>query len=429
MNKVFRALIIIALAIVIHGCGSKKSPTGGAVDSEKPTVLTSLPAAFGQISNGRILIDFSKPMDKSSITQGIYIYPPIADKKITLDKNTVTILINEELKTDTNYYVTLTTRLKDIRGNNLEENQTLVFASGKLNNYRVAGTIEYEYPLDRNSYIQFNLLSADSLIVLSQKISGGAYAIDALNPSDYILRAYIDKNNNGRYDFSIEPWFETKSSIRQATNINMTMAYADTTRPVINNIQLRSNREIQIDFSEAVKSYSNLRISRVHDKTELKIIKQLLLGDKLLLLTAEMDSSAYAIEIIALSDHKANAHPRTLYRFNGTTQKDETPPTIVSANPRNGTSVNDLEPVLEVRFSEIIPLENVMVKLISTEGGEVIAMDIIQADHFVCKFRPKRPLQNYRTHSLIIGSESSDISGNKLESDFKLVFLPLKRDK
>ncbi|MDZ4182513.1 MAG: Ig-like domain-containing protein, partial [Candidatus Cloacimonadaceae bacterium] len=120
MNKVFKALIIIALAVSLYSCGSKKSPTGGAVDAEKPTVLTTLPAQFGQISEGRILIDFSKPMDKSSITQGIYIYPPIADKKISLDKNSISIRILEKLKENTNYYVTLTTRLKDIRGNNLE---------------------------------------------------------------------------------------------------------------------------------------------------------------------------------------------------------------------------------------------------------------------------------------------------------------------
>jgi hypothetical protein len=58
-------------------CGSKKGPTGGDPDLIKPKVLSTSPAELGDISSGLIEIDFDKPMDKSSITNAIYFYPPL----------------------------------------------------------------------------------------------------------------------------------------------------------------------------------------------------------------------------------------------------------------------------------------------------------------------------------------------------------------
>jgi len=100
----------LALTLLSSSCGSRRSPTGGPEDTEKPKVLTTYPAQFGQLSDGRIEINFSKSLDKSSVAQAVYIYPPIQNKKITVDKSTMRIRIDEKLKQDTNYYITLSTR-------------------------------------------------------------------------------------------------------------------------------------------------------------------------------------------------------------------------------------------------------------------------------------------------------------------------------
>ena len=75
MKKVFELALLLALLLTLASCGSKKSPTGGPEDLDRPAILSSLPAQFGQITNGRIEINFSKPLDKSSVTQAVYIYP------------------------------------------------------------------------------------------------------------------------------------------------------------------------------------------------------------------------------------------------------------------------------------------------------------------------------------------------------------------
>ena len=122
MKKVIKLTFLLTIPLLLLSCGSKKAPTGGPEDVDRPSILSSLPSEFGQIADGRIEINFSKPLDKSSVTQAVYIYPPVQNKKISVDKSTLLIRFNEDLLPDTNYYVTVSTRLKDIRGNSPLEN-------------------------------------------------------------------------------------------------------------------------------------------------------------------------------------------------------------------------------------------------------------------------------------------------------------------
>lgn len=425
MNRVFRPLLILILLSLLLACGSKRNPTGGALDTDKPAVLATLPAQFGQITDGRIEINFSKYLDKSSITQAVYIYPPVLDKKISVEKSSLRIRFNEKLQEDTNYYVTLSTRLKDIRGNALAQNQTLVFAHGKLSNLRIAGMVASENAADKSLPIQLTLLSADSLLVLNQTIQGSAYAIEALNPAAYILRAYIDKNLNGRFDLIQEPAFELAANVRQATNIDISLAYADTTKPVIRSAVAKSRREIELTLSEIVESYGSVSIQHSSTQAELPILISSLDKDKLTLLTAAQDSAKYVVSLGNLKDFKGNRTTLAKIELQASNTDDTVAPAVTFSNPRNGTSVNNLRPVLELQFSEIIPLANLSASLTAADSKQKIALDVLQSDGKIYRFQPKEALQNYRSHILSISA--SDISGNKLKEEYKLQFLPLLR--
>ncbi len=415
----------IAFLLLLSACGSRKSPTGGPEDTEKPMVLASLPAQFGQIENGRIEINFSKPLDKSSVSQAVYIYPPVADKKISLDNSTLTIQINEKLIPDTNYYVTLTTRLKDLRGNALEGNQTLVFANGNLNGHRLSGEIGYEDRSDSGNSVQLSLLSADSLMVMQTTLAGSTYSLEALNPADYILRAFIDKDRNGRYDLSREPWYEGRFSLTGNRSQDLYLAYADTTLPRIAMAQAVSQREIVLDLSEPVADYSSLRITRMDNQEELPVLITQLRGTKLTLLTEIQDAFAYNVEIKGLKDNKGNVQPSSKSEFRAALSPDTVSPQILGSNPRNGTSVDSLKPVLEISFSEIIPRGKVSALLRATETSTEYALDILKSDSDVYRFQPRANLQNYRSYVLIV--DAQDISGNKMQQSYRLNFLPLLR--
>ncbi len=427
MNKAFRFLIIGITCISIYACGSKKAPTGGAVDTVKPTILSSLPEEYGDISEGKIELTFSKPLDKASITQGIYIYPPIDAKKITYAPNTITIRILEKLQDNTNYYVTLTSRIKDTHDIAMESNQTIIYRNGKLSDRHISGNLIYEKTQDNGKPISLSLLSADSLMIISKVLSGNTYTIDALNPGIHILRAYIDLNSNGRYDFSKEPYFEGKSNDREISNLDINLAYADTTMPSIRGVKAISNREIEIDFSEELSSYDRLNIVRNADQKLLPARIVNFEGDRIFILTEEADTSRYTIHLDNATDLKGNASKVIRYPFNGTSRADDTAPTVTYTNPRRGTSVNTLRPEIEVHFSEIIPAANFRYSLQASDSKDEIPVELTQKDRRIYKLKPKKDLQNYKTYYLVIKADTADISGNKLGTDYSLEFLPLYR--
>lgn len=427
MKKVFELALLLALLLTLASCGSKKSPTGGPEDLDRPAILSSLPAQFGQITNGRIEINFSKPLDKSSVTQAVYIYPPVRNKKISVDKSTLLIRFNEGLLPDTNYYVTVSSRLKDIRGNALAENQTLVFASGRLNQLQLSGTVSFEEEEDASLPVQLRLLSADSLNVISTVSRGASYSLETLNPASYLLRAYIDKDRNNRHDPDREPFFSASVNLRHSQNLDIALAYSDSTRPVMKLAQARHQREVEILFSEPLAGYDSVNLQRLDTGGDLPILITSLAGDKLTLLTEVQEAQEYRVEVRGARDARGNATPVDRADFRSSKIVDTTAPTVLSSSPRNGTSVNTLEPTLVIRFSETIPASALKATLKAAESNAEIDFTLGGADTDTYTFKPTRPLQNYRSYVLTV--TAADISGNKLAGEYKLNFLPLLRNR
>lgn len=422
------SLIVSLIMLTSFGCGSKDSPTGGKQDLEKLTVLASLPLEFSEISEQKVEITFSKDLDKSTFIKGFYIYPPIVNKKITIDGNVATIKFLEELQNHTNYYLILTNRIKDIRGNSLDQNQTLIYKYGNLQTNRITGSVLYENPTDAGMPVLVHLLSEDSLWVLSKSITGSSFAIEALNPLNYQLKAYIDKNQNGRYDFKQEPYFEANIDNIPLQTLNLMMAYADTVKPAIRMVRGNNSRDYEIYFNKSLKSYSGVRLESVSSSESIPIFAENHSSDKITLLTAQTDTTRIRFIVTDLEDFKSNKNVRSIFVSSGSDVIDNTPPRILNTIPRNGATVNTLLPKLEIHFSEIITSSNFKADLVEVDTKTSIPFSLIKSNHSIYIIQPDKQLSNYKTHVLTIEAETRDLAGNKLDSDYKFVFLPISRN-
>lgn len=425
MKKVF-SLALVSLMLILWACGSKKSPTGGKVDLEKPVLSSSLPAEFSDINHKVLELTFSKYLDKSSVSSGLYIYPLIQNKKVSVDRNKITIRISEDLLPDTNYFITLTTRIKDSRGNALAENQTLVYASGALQRNRLSGVINYEDEKDRVYPLQFNLFSADSLQILSRQIVGGAFALDTLNPVPHIYTAYIDKNANGRYDLDTEPRADGRIEVKGIASIDLNMSYVDTVLAKVSSVQPVSSRELLVTFSEPVLSISEVRIIRAGSEN-IPVMAQFLDGKSLTLITSEQARTEYQIVLTGLTDRKGNISKVLRFTYWGSSSPDIREPAIVSSNPRNGTSVNSTRPELTLSFSELIDPGTVKLNLKAAENGQNLDFDILSSNPNQVRIRPRTNLPANRSYQLILNSSLADYSGNKIKEGYTLNFLILSQ--
>jgi len=427
MNKVSKVLTCLSVCLFMlfsFGCGSKKSPTGGKIDIVKPELNATLPTEFSDISGGKIELTFSKELDKASVTRGLYIYPLIDNKTISVEGNRVVIRIREKLLKDTNYYVTLTPRIKDLRDNPLAKNQTLVFASGELQTGRIAGMITYEEPTDKGKPIQFTLYSADQVMVRSAEFSSETYAVENLNQGKYSWNAYIDKNINGHFDQDTDPVANGSIDLRQMASVDITLAYTDTTAVKISSVMPVSSTEIRIKFSERVASIGSVV---VFNKSGVNLpIKAACIEEKeFTLITTPAGNEVYTAEFRDVKDMKSNLSKVLRVDLQGSVISDRKAPLILSSNPRTGTSVNSDSPVLSVGFDEVMDPESMVYSLTSADGKITVPLKIDMSGGKIARFTPELKLQKNKEYTLTLGRDSADGAGNKLAEDHKIDFMVL----
>lgn len=426
MKKYNYLVLVIVLLLSLQACGKRSNPTGGKVDIEKPTVLMVSPSPYSGIGKGtEIVFQMSKSIDPTTVTTGLYIYPPISHKRVNVDGNAIQIRILEALQPDTNYFISLTTRVKDERNNPLATDYTVTFASGKLQDYKISGNIQLEKEEDVKYPIQFTVMTGDSLLIYTTQLTGNTYAFENLNPGKHLLRSYIDKDKNGRYDFGKEPYWEAQIGNQKMATTDIYLAYADTSRAVIRSAAAISSREWKVQLSEVVKGFESIDIQRINDEKTMPVAATILKGQEVVLLTTPTDTTRYLISISQLEDLKGNVTPKTSIITKGVDTIDKTAPKVISTNPRSGTMVKTLNPRLEVTFSEPILAKDLHFEMIEVDYKKKIPVSVVRANDYTCTFMAKQKLNNYSTYLLRILKDTQDASGNTLGNDIEISILPI----
>ena len=419
-------ILIIFILIGLISCGHKQNPTGGKKDTIQPEIVSVTPDEYSDITDTNIEIIFSKPIERNTILSGIYIYPPILKKKYSWDGNILTIKILEELEKDTNYYFNFSEKIKGEHGNSLDKSSSFIFASGKLNTNRISGNFLFEKMEDKNRPVQMTILTADSTEIFSKEAFGETYLIEDLNDTEHIVRAYVDKNTNEKYDNESEPYFQ--ESIQQASSaiMDIYLAYADTVKPDLKSASVICNNSIDVKFSESITSFSEVSIRTADSLETVVFITAFYLDkDELTLLTSNLDTLSYKIKFSNILDLKNNLSLVTSLLFDGTTLQDTIPPEVISTFPRTGSSVNSYQPRISVLFSEIIMEEDIEIELVEVETGKIMNIDILSKNskHYI--FSPKHQLINYSSYKFTM--QAKDISGNIMTMPLETIFLPIVR--
>ena len=419
-------LIFLILIIFWAGCGHRKSPTGGKKDVINPEIVAITPDEFSDLTGSDIEVVFSKPIERNTIYSGVYIYPPIQNKKFKWDKSTLTIRILENLEIDTNYFVTFSTKIKGEHGNELDREYTFIYASGKLSENRISGRIVFEDQEDSKLPVLCTLMSADSSYIFKRTISTPTFALENLNQAEHIIEAYCDKNKNNRYDYGKEPYCYLSIPADKFVSVNLEMAYSDTLKPALKSASAVWNNQIEIVFNESVVELRKISLHSADSLAEpLKIITKALKEDRLLILTEPMDTLNYEAKIFGLTDRKRNVADTLSIILKSSALVDTIPPKIVSVIPRSGGLVDEFQPIIRLGFSEIILSKDLSARLIEAETAKEIPLTIISDFADIFELMPEQKLTNYSTYHISV--EASDLNGNKLSRSNVASFIAIIR--
>ncbi|MGQ9818708.1 MAG: Ig-like domain-containing protein [Candidatus Kapaibacteriales bacterium] len=264
-------LFLLLILSILFSCANPRPPSGGALDTTKPKVIQNIPRNMEKnFAGDGIYIRFNKWMDRNSVVNNISFNPPIKYEWEWSGKS-LKIFFNEPLDSNSTYFFLIGSEIVDLDGNYAESPFSLSFTRGsKIDSGRIFGKILerdlknafiYAIPLDILSDTVSNIENLLHYKVKSNVL--GDFQFQALKNNDYLLVAYLDKNNNKIFDLNIDP-SGIASKPYKASSYSLDTIYIllqpplDWQRPSLIDIQVKSGNHIDLIFDEIVRIDTSL---------------------------------------------------------------------------------------------------------------------------------------------------------------------------
>lgn len=262
-------------ALILASCATPMMPTGGPVDSTPPVLTSSMPETNAvRVDTGRIELVFSKPISEQTVRQALNISPDLENRPtIVVRGNRVEIRLEEALREETTYIVSLGSELQDLRNNRLPAPITIAFSTGdQLDTGTIEGWVRDPQSFDGvpNMHIFAYVLEDADLPDPRSAIpdyrtetdNQGRFVLSYLREGPYFLIALADNNRNRRADpgerFAVPPDSQVVAvSVEDTTStvplIPLFATQIDTLGPELVRVRPQSDRRFAVRFSEPIQ--------------------------------------------------------------------------------------------------------------------------------------------------------------------------------
>ena len=207
----------VLLTGLLAGCASIGTPGGGLYDETPPVFVSSDPAdGETNVTKKKFTLKFNENIKLDNALDKITVSPP-QQKSPTILSNakTVTIELQDSLRPNTTYSVSLGDAVQDNNEGNVLEHTSFTFSTGDhIDSLHISGYLLNAEDLEpvTGAYVGIypDTAVADSIFMLeSMQRAGktdayGRYSIEGIARGSYRLYAIVDGNTNYRYDLRTE---------------------------------------------------------------------------------------------------------------------------------------------------------------------------------------------------------------------------------
>lgn len=270
-NYLYFCLFLLTTAALTN-CAQELNPTGGERDKIPPKVLKTSPENEVVNFTGQVLkFTFDEPIQKPDIKKDIFISPFVNRPKVLVSDNgkRMTIDLQEELRPQTTYVITLN-GIKDLRERNqIEEPFTLAFSTGdQLDSLELQGIIENTEGKGVEEMLVL-LFDADSVIgndilgkrpaYLSRTDAQGNFSFKFLRSGPYRVFGLADGDQSNTYSSATEAVAMAADSVLvldgDSTNLDVVKLVSfvvDETEPRLRRFFWTNESTLAIQLSEAL---------------------------------------------------------------------------------------------------------------------------------------------------------------------------------
>ncbi len=427
--------VSVILSIVWWNCAGQVSPDGGPEDLTPPNIIGVYPEPNStNVDTDIIRFEFSKHVDRGSFDQALFISPIIDDIETNWRGRRVELTLNEPLRENTTYSITIGTDLRDTReGTRMSEAFTLAFSTGdEIDQGQIAGTIYHDDPVGALifAYELKDSVMADTLNpaeqspdYITQTGDGGRYRLPYLRMGMYRIIAVHDEFQNRLYDRDADPY---GVYIRDLTltedepnqdEVNIRMHKPDFTRPFLSRITAIHHSKIVLRFSKAIDpaSLHATSFQIIHNETEESLAVNNYSIRKsnpseIYLFTAQQEDGEYSLTIDStLTDLYGNTirSDELTEVFDGNPADPEEPVVVEYSKPADGE--RNIQPTADItlQFSYPVRTERSERAIWVVDTNEVaLTGDFFWENETIVTFKPSRLLESKMPYTVVVELDS-----------------------
>lgn len=266
----FLPAILFPVLILLGACAEVVPPPGGPVDKSTPQIVATVPenGAVNVGSLDKIVVSFSERVVKPVTGRSVFVSPhPEIEPKISWYADRIEIRLQDTLRADQTYLVSIASTVADLRGNKLDSTITIAFSTGgTLDSGQVSGHVTRDgKPLPNvyavlydlavlNDSVPFDSIPPDYVSLSNQD---GYFSFSYLPPMEYRLLAFVDKNrdeffNPYREQFAVPDRPAVVGGEERIDDLLLPLTTQDTTRPDILSATFTPDRLLRVRFGRAI---------------------------------------------------------------------------------------------------------------------------------------------------------------------------------
>ena len=217
----FSIVLGMALTLMIASttsCANMGDVTGGDKDTVPPRIIRETPPNMSlQFSENKIELVFDEYLRSGGFAEQFIVSPPFKNKpEFKLAGKKLTLIFNDTLQENATYALSFGNGLADLNEGNVIKGYKYVFSTGNhIDSLQIKGSVKGLEEISKYDDFIAMLYPIDSLIIdsiplqelplyYSKLDENGRFSIEYLKEDFFRLLVIEDKNNNFKYDPSVD---------------------------------------------------------------------------------------------------------------------------------------------------------------------------------------------------------------------------------
>ena len=259
---------IVAAAV---GCASQGIPPGGPPDTTPPKLVRVMPDS-GSLNTTPRAVRFifdevvnERPRGAQTLDQLVIISPSDGPPDVSWERSTLVVRPHRGWRPGTAYSVTVLPGLTDLRDNAASQSFRTVFATGpSIPSGTVRGAV-FDWMAGKpapQARIEALVGGDTTLRYLAAADSSGRYTLGTLPAGNFVVRGYLDQNNNGTRDVR-ENWDSVVVALTDSARHDFYLFMHDTIGARMSDVTVSDSMTIRVRFDRGLQGADPLTMAQV----------------------------------------------------------------------------------------------------------------------------------------------------------------------